>query len=199
MGDKAEKAVQYAKSQIGKPYVWGAQGPNAFDCSGLSYRAYKSVGIDIGRTTYQQIKKGKPVSRKNLQPGDLVFTSPGHVMMYAGDGKTIEAANPRSGIKQSNVYRFYAARRYDNGGSSGGSGGSGGSSGGGSKDSGTKGPQRKAPDSGSSRKAGPKRSVGSSGKSGSSEPDFDWDHSPVVIGLVLVGIGFVGYKLVKGL
>lgn len=192
MGEKATKALQYAEEQVGKPYVWGARGPNAFDCSGLTYEAYKHAGIDIGRTTYQQIKKGKAVSRKNLQPGDLVFTSPGHVQMYSGKGKIVEAARPGVGVRNSVLTSFYAGRRFDGGG---------GSEAGGSGDSTSAGgnPRKSPGSSGASSKSGPGRSVGgSSSKSGSQSGNSDWDHSSVVVVLVLAFLGFVGYRVIKG-
>lgn len=64
------KAVNYAKQFLGRPYVYGATGPNSFDCSGLTSYTYRnSLGIEIGRTTYDQIKYGVEVSQNQLQPG----------------------------------------------------------------------------------------------------------------------------------
>lgn len=95
--------VAFARAQIGKPYQFGAEGPNAFDCSGLTQAAYKSVGIDIPRLAGAQLAVGARVSRvQDLQPGDLVFPSLAgvvlgdHVQIYAGNGRIIEA--PRDGI-----------------------------------------------------------------------------------------------------
>lgn len=94
-------AVAFAKAQLGKPYLWGATGPNSYDCSGLVYAAYAAAGIHIGRTTYQWQQDGPviPVSLSQLQPGDLLFsagsdgtvTNPGHVVMYLGNGQVIQA------------------------------------------------------------------------------------------------------------
>jgi peptidoglycan DL-endopeptidase CwlO len=91
------KAVWYAEKQLGKPYVWAADGPNSFDCSGLTMWAYKQVGISLPHYSREQINCGKRVSKSNLQPGDLVFFgSPiHHVGMYVGGGDFIEA--PYSG------------------------------------------------------------------------------------------------------
>ncbi|MDH2424732.1 NlpC/P60 family protein [Sphaerisporangium sp. TRM90804] len=84
------KAVAFARAQLGKPYQWGATGPNTFDCSGLVMRAWQSAGVgDIPRTTYGQIPWVKPV--KKPQPGDLGFPHDGHVWMYSGNNKIIEA------------------------------------------------------------------------------------------------------------
>lgn len=108
----AAAAVAYATAQVGKPYLWGASGPNAFDCSGLCYAAYKSAGMTIPRTTTTQLLAGKPVSKSDLMPGDLVFPYPGHVFMYSGGGATIEAPRTGQNVKIGTVYGFMTARRY---------------------------------------------------------------------------------------
>ncbi len=94
-------AVAYAYSKIGSPYVWGATGPNAFDCSGLVQAAYRSAGISLPRTTYAQIDAGRRVSRSELLPGDLVFFYSGisHVGLYIGNGQMIHAPNPSSSVR----------------------------------------------------------------------------------------------------
>ena len=99
----AAQAIAFAEAQLGKPYRWGAAGPDAYDCSGLVYAAYRSAGITIGRTTYQWRQDGPAVPIAQLQPGDLLFyagsdgtaTDPGHVVMYLGGGQVIQA--PQSG------------------------------------------------------------------------------------------------------
>ena len=104
--------VDYAYKFLGKPYVYGATGPNSFDCSGFTQYVFKNAaGINLSRTTYTQINEGVPVSRENLQPGDLIFTHAGHVGIYVGNNQFIHA--PRTGdvVKVSSVYKFYAARR----------------------------------------------------------------------------------------
>lgn len=96
-GGGYQQAVSVAMAQRGKPYVWGATGPDGFDCSGLTQFAYKAIGINLPRTTYAQIKLGREVSVQDAQPGDLVFSNfsgpgtPEHVAMYLGDGKVVEA------------------------------------------------------------------------------------------------------------
>ena len=97
----AQEALAAAKSKIGKPYVWGATGPNSFDCSGLTSWAFKQAGTSIPRTSSAQSKAGTKVSVDSLQPGDLVFFySPvSHVAMYIGDGKIIEAPNSGSNVR----------------------------------------------------------------------------------------------------
>ena len=105
--------VDYAYGLIGSPYVYGAVGPDVFDCSGFTSYVYRNVaGIDISRTTYTQINVGTPVSYAELQPGDLVFTyGLDHVGIYVGGGQYIHAPQPGEGVKVSPVTSFYAARR----------------------------------------------------------------------------------------
>lgn len=89
-------AVAYARKQLGKPYKWGAEGPDAFDCSGLTMRAWGAAGVSIPRTTTFQHTIGKNVKGGPYAPGDLIFPTPGHVQLYAGGGQVIEA--PRTGL-----------------------------------------------------------------------------------------------------
>ncbi|MFK0281502.1 NlpC/P60 family protein [Streptomyces sp. NPDC090499] len=98
---RAAAAVAYAYAKLGSPYVWGATGPDAFDCSGLAQAAYRSAGVSIPRTTYAQINAGRRVSRSELQPGDLVFFYSGisHVGIYIGDGQMIHAPNPSAPVR----------------------------------------------------------------------------------------------------
>lgn len=107
----AAAAVAYARAQIGKPYGWGQTGPNAFDCSGLTYMAYKSAGIKIGRTTSLQILNGKHVAKADLIPGDLVFPDPGHVQIYSGGGNIIEAPHTGEDIMERPMWGYWSARR----------------------------------------------------------------------------------------
>ncbi|MDO0912382.1 NlpC/P60 family protein [Streptomyces sp. DT2A-34] len=98
---RAAAAVSYAHTKIGSPYVWGATGPDAFDCSGLTQAAYRSAGISLPRTTYAQIDAGRRVSRAELLPGDLVFFYSGisHVGLYIGNGQMIHAPNPSAPVR----------------------------------------------------------------------------------------------------
>jgi cell wall-associated NlpC family hydrolase len=114
-GKGVHEVVKFASTQLGKPYVFGS-GPDtsSFDCSDLIQWAYKQIGVDISRTTFTQIKEGRDVKGQKLQPGDLFFSSPGHVMMYVGKGKLISA--PRTGevVQYKNVSDYgtpYAVRR----------------------------------------------------------------------------------------
>ena len=92
-------AIAYAEEQLGKPYQWGATGPDAFDCSGLVMMAYRAAGIDIDRTSQAQWGSEQRIPASQVQPGDLVFfagadgtpTSPGHVGLVIGNGQMIEA------------------------------------------------------------------------------------------------------------
>lgn len=107
-----EKVVNEAYKHLGKPYVYGATGPNSFDCSGLTQYVYRTaVGIEISRTTYTQINVGTPISASQLQPGDLVFTSADHVQIYIGNGKVIHAPQPGDVVKISPLTTVWQARR----------------------------------------------------------------------------------------
>jgi cell wall-associated NlpC family hydrolase len=98
---RAAAAVSYAYQKLGSPYVWGATGPNAFDCSGLIQAAYRSAGISLPRTTYAQINAGQRISQSELLPGDLVFFYSGisHVGIYVGRGQMIHAPNPSAPVR----------------------------------------------------------------------------------------------------
>ncbi|MFE0249665.1 NlpC/P60 family protein [Streptomyces sp. NPDC059010] len=98
---RAASAISYAYSKLGSPYVWGATGPDAFDCSGLTQAAYRSAGLSLPRTTYAQIDAGRRISRSELLPGDLVFfySSISHVGLYIGNGQMIHAPNPSAPVR----------------------------------------------------------------------------------------------------
>ncbi|MEV5316350.1 NlpC/P60 family protein [Streptomyces sp. NPDC052687] len=98
---RAAAAVGYAYSKLGSPYVWGATGPDAFDCSGLVQAAYRSAGVFLPRTTYAQIGAGRRVARSELLPGDLVFFYSGisHVGIYVGNGQMVHAPNPSAPVR----------------------------------------------------------------------------------------------------
>lgn len=111
----AQALVNYAYNFLGCPYVWGATGPDTFDCSGFTSFVYKNAaGVGIGRTTYDQINEGRAVSRDELQVGDLVFPHSGHVGIYVGGGKIIHAPSTGDVVKISPIWKFYAARRILN-------------------------------------------------------------------------------------
>ncbi|WP_308283255.1 C40 family peptidase [Pseudonocardia nigra] len=108
-------AVQNALSKLGAPYRWGAEGPNAFDCSGLIQWAFKNAGISLPRTSRAQAGVGTPVAKSDLRPGDLVFfyQPVSHAGIYIGDGKIVHASNRKDPVKISEVDRmpFNSARR----------------------------------------------------------------------------------------
>ncbi|MEU1178092.1 NlpC/P60 family protein [Streptomyces sp. NPDC005820] len=91
-----KKAIAYATAQIGKPYVWGAEGPDSFDCSGLTSEAWKSAGQTIPRTSQEQWKQLRRVAIEDMRPGDLIiyFGDASHVALYVGDGAIIHAPRP---------------------------------------------------------------------------------------------------------
>lgn len=98
--DAAKNAAEFALAQRGKPYRWGATGPDSFDCSGLVVAAYRSVGIKLPRTTYGQILVGTGVAGNSAgQVGDLVFPEPSHVMIALGDGTCVEAPHTGDVVK----------------------------------------------------------------------------------------------------
>ena len=99
----AAAAVHFALGQLGAPYAWGAEGPNAYGCSGLMQAAWNAAGVPLTRTTSTQVHDGRPTTPANLSPGDLVFipgydgtlAAPGHVGMFIGHGLVVEA--PKTG------------------------------------------------------------------------------------------------------
>ena len=115
--EKVEKVIDLAKKQMGKPYVWGAQGPNSFDCSGLTHYVYKNaVGIALPRVSRDQAAVGTYVSRGSLKPGDLVFFGANnyisHVGLYIGDNQMIHAPQPGDVVKITRIDVGYHANRY---------------------------------------------------------------------------------------
>lgn len=114
---KLDKVLSTVKAQVGKPYVYGAAGPNSFDCSGLTYYAYKKAGIYLNRTSRDQAKNGKHVSKSNLKAGDLVFFNSGtnsirHVGMYVGNGKFIHSPSPGKSVKYESMSTSYYVKGY---------------------------------------------------------------------------------------
>lgn len=103
---KAEKVLSFARTQIGKPYVWGATGPSSYDCSGLTQAAWRAAGVDLPRTTWDQVKVGQRVATEQLLPGDLVFfyNDISHVGIYIGDGKMIHAPKPGTSVREESIY-----------------------------------------------------------------------------------------------
>lgn len=105
---------EYASKFVGTPYVWGGNSlTGGIDCSGLVQQVYKKYGINLPRTTYDQIGEGAPISMKGLRPGDLVFfdtssrSGPDHVGIYLGDGKMIHAPRPGKAVEIVNMTKGY--------------------------------------------------------------------------------------------
>ena len=102
----AGAAVSYAMGQVGDAYVYGAAGPDAFDCSGLTMMAWAQAGVSLPHSSSAQYSSGPQVAASALQPGDLVFYySPiSHVGMYIGNGQIVHAANPSTGVQVTGLY-----------------------------------------------------------------------------------------------
>lgn len=100
------EALRYALSKQGDPYVWGAVGPDQFDCSGLMMWAYQQAGISLPHYTGSQYNAGEHISQNQLEPGDLVFFYPdlSHVGMYIGNGLMVDAPNEGEPVKVEPVY-----------------------------------------------------------------------------------------------
>ena len=114
--NRANAAVSAAMAQVGKPYAWGGTGPSGYDCSGLTFSAYRSAGITLPRTSRAQSTAGVPVAWNNLKPGDLLFYySPvGHVAMYIGYGQMVHSStygNPVSVVPVSSMSGLTSVRR----------------------------------------------------------------------------------------
>ena len=117
--NKVQAVIDLAHKQLGKPYVWGAEGPNSFDCSGLIYYVYKNAaGITLPRTSSAQYSAGVAVSRSNLKAGDLIFSStdgPGnitHVAIYVGDGQMIHAPRNGKNVEKVSISNSYWNKAY---------------------------------------------------------------------------------------
>lgn len=118
----AQKVVDLAKKQLGKRYVWGGNGPDSFDCSGLTKYIFGKVGVNLERISYNQAEQGIAVKKENLQPGDLVFFSGinatsanariSHVGIYIGGGQFIHASNPTRGVVQDDINDSYYSKHY---------------------------------------------------------------------------------------
>lgn len=112
--------VKIAQSKLGCPYIYGATGPDSFDCSGFCYWVYQQIGISLPRTSQDQYAYGTSVDKANLQPGDLVFftgsdgsaSAPGHVGIYIGDGEMIHAPNSNSVVKIVSISSGYYSNTY---------------------------------------------------------------------------------------
>ncbi|NKY87226.1 NlpC/P60 family protein [Nocardia veterana] len=114
-----QRAVQVALQQVGKPYVWGAEGPSSFDCSGLMQYSAGAAGAKLPRTAAEQYRQLPKVAPNQIRPGDLIFPAaqfnggnPQHVMMYIGDGKCVAAPKPGQTVRVESLPKSYAATRW---------------------------------------------------------------------------------------
>lgn len=113
-----DKVVEVALAQVGKPYIWASANPNiGFDCSGLTYYAFKQAGINLNRTSYTQINNGISVDSKDLRKGDLVFFNNGggrisHVGIYIGNNQFVHASSPGTGVIVSKLFGSYFGNTY---------------------------------------------------------------------------------------
>ncbi|WP_035288261.1 C40 family peptidase [Clostridium sp. KNHs214] len=114
--NKGSVLIDYAKSFLGKPYVWGAEGPHAFDCSGLTLYVYRKMGVNLPHYTGSQAEYGKLVKRNELVQGDLIFFNTtgylAHVGMYVGNGKFIHASSGGHRVIISDLSGSYYSSRY---------------------------------------------------------------------------------------
>ena len=114
---KGATVVETAKNYIGYRYVYGASGPNSFDCSGFTSYVFKLHGVSLSRTAKGQYSNGTAVARSDLQPGDLVMFGPSvsginHVGIYIGGGQIVHAANPSRGVTIDTINSGYYNNNY---------------------------------------------------------------------------------------
>ena len=101
----AKKAIEFARAQLGKPYIWGAEGPDAYDCSGLTMQAWKAGGVKMDHWTGSQYAQTRPIPLTEVQPGDLIFYNQfQHVALYIGDGKIIHAPHTGAVVQIEDMY-----------------------------------------------------------------------------------------------
>ncbi|MER6686896.1 C40 family peptidase [Streptomyces olivaceoviridis] len=103
---RAAKAIAFARAQLGKPCVWGATGPDSYDCSSLTQAAWKAAGVTLPRAAHEQALAGTPLTTAGLEPGDLVlfFQDDRHVGLYVGDGMMVHAPGPGSSVREESIY-----------------------------------------------------------------------------------------------
>ncbi len=118
-GAIGEQIAAYAQQFLGRPYSWGANGPNAFDCSGFTKYVYSHFGYTLNRTASSQLSNGRAVSKSELQPGDLVFfyngrvsTPVSHVGIYVGGGQFIHASTNTYSVQFDSLSSSYYSSTY---------------------------------------------------------------------------------------
>lgn len=109
--------VPVARTRIGLPYRWGAAGPDAFDCSGLVVWSYQQIGVELPHSSQALAAGGQPVTREDLEPGDVVtfYPNASHAAIYSGDGMVIHASHaavPVAEVPLAQAGPFHNARRY---------------------------------------------------------------------------------------
>ena len=119
--EPGEGAARAALSRLGRPYVWGAKGPNAFDCSGLTQWAWRQAGVNLGNDTYSQIAEGVPVAPDQVRAGDLIFplddfgeggrSGPGHVQLAISPDQVVHAPTSGDVVRVAPMPRHFIARR----------------------------------------------------------------------------------------
>lgn len=111
---KVADVIAFAEAQLGKPYVWGADGPDSYDCSGLTMMAWRQAGVSLPHSSQMQYDSGTRVARSNLQPGDLVFfyNPISHVGIYVGGGKMIAAPSSGDVVKTIDITSSYYQSNY---------------------------------------------------------------------------------------
>lgn len=103
------KAAEIAKAQVGKPYVWGSAGPNAFDCSGLIYYAFGTqLGYNIPRTASDIGHSSTPIPKSDLQVGDILYTET-HIGIYVGNGQVVHAATENTGVVYDSINGYFSS------------------------------------------------------------------------------------------
>lgn len=114
LSTKQRTLVNFALAQVGKDYVWAAEGPDGYDCSGLTLAAYRTIGVSLPHYSGSQATLGSAVSRSQLQPGDLIFWfSPvSHVSLYIGDGMMVHARNVSVGVVKQSVQSYIDGGAY---------------------------------------------------------------------------------------
>lgn len=109
---RAKKAIDFALAQLGEPYVWGGVGPNGWDCSGLTMKAWAAAGVTLPRVVGPQYGAVRHISMSELQPGDLVFyASMAHIGMYIGNGRVVHAPRPGRSVEITGLSGFSKAGR----------------------------------------------------------------------------------------
>jgi cell wall-associated NlpC family hydrolase len=112
-GTKGAQIVSFARSHIGARYVYGAAGPNTFDCSGLVQYVHRQAGLNVPRTTGAQQAAARPVAKSAAQPGDVIFIGGYHVGIYVGGGQMIDAPKTGDVVKQRPIWTSaYSVGRF---------------------------------------------------------------------------------------